>query len=54
MNVFQRSISQISKGAIKAFQAFPASVAFALAFSIVTMNSDSNELASAGSLQFSF
>jgi hypothetical protein len=37
MNAFTRSISQISKGAIKAFQTFPAALASALAFAIVTM-----------------
>lgn len=37
MNSFTRSISQISKGAVKAFQTFPAALACALAFAIVTM-----------------
>ncbi len=37
MNIFTRSISQISKGAVKAFQTFPAAIASALAFAIVTM-----------------
>jgi hypothetical protein len=37
MNAFTRSISQISKGAVKAFQTFPAAIASALAFAIVTM-----------------
>jgi hypothetical protein len=37
MNVFFRSISQILKGAAKAFQTFPAAIACALAFAIVTM-----------------
>jgi hypothetical protein len=37
MNAFQRSISQILKGAVKAFQTFPAVIGFALAFSVVTM-----------------
>lgn len=37
MNLFTRSISQISKGAVKAFQDFPAAIANALGFAIVTM-----------------
>jgi hypothetical protein len=37
MNAFKESILQVSKGALKAFQSYPASVASALAFSIVTM-----------------
>ncbi len=37
MNAFTRSISQIFKGAVKAFQTFPAAIASALAFAIVTM-----------------
>jgi predicted neutral ceramidase superfamily lipid hydrolase len=37
MNSFTRSISQISKGAVKAFQTFPAALACAVAFAIVTM-----------------
>lgn len=37
MNAFTRSISQISKGAVKAFQTFPAALASALAFALVTM-----------------
>ncbi|NDL66826.1 DUF4153 domain-containing protein [Anaerotalea alkaliphila] len=37
MNVITRSISQVFKGAAKAFQTFPASIASALAFAIVTM-----------------
>lgn len=37
MNAFKESIVQVSKGAFKAFQRYPASVASALAFSIVTM-----------------
>lgn len=37
MNAFTRSISQIAKGAVKAFQTFPASIISALAFAIVTM-----------------
>ena len=37
MNAFTRSISQIFKGAAKAFQTFPATIASALAFAIVTM-----------------
>ncbi|MBE0451657.1 MAG: DUF4153 domain-containing protein [Clostridia bacterium] len=37
MNAFKESIVQVSKGALKAFQRYPASVASALAFSIVTM-----------------
>ena len=37
MNAFTRSISQLFKGAVKAFQTFPATIACALAFTIVTM-----------------
>lgn len=37
MNFFARAIPQISKGAIKAFQTFPAAIASALGFAIVTM-----------------
>ncbi|MFX4262807.1 DUF4153 domain-containing protein [Pelotomaculum propionicicum] len=37
MNAFIRSISQIFKGAASAFQTFPAAIACALAFAIVTM-----------------
>lgn len=37
MNAITRSISQIFKGAFKAFQTFPASIGFAFAFSVVTM-----------------
>ncbi len=37
MNAFTRSIAQIFKGAMKAFQTFPVTIACALAFSIVTM-----------------
>ncbi len=37
MSVFTRSIMQILKGAAKAFQTFPAVIACALAFAIVTM-----------------
>ncbi|MDD4170203.1 MAG: DUF4153 domain-containing protein [Desulfotomaculaceae bacterium] len=37
MNVFILSISKIFKGAVKAFQTFPAAIANALAFAIVTM-----------------
>ncbi len=37
MNVLNRSISQILKGAGKAFQTFPASIACAFAFAIVTI-----------------
>ena len=37
MNAFTRSISQIFQGAVKAFQTFPAAIACALAFAIVTM-----------------
>ena len=37
MNAFTRSISQIFKGAAKAFQNYPATIACALAFAIVTM-----------------
>ncbi len=37
MNVFIRSISNISKGAVGAFQTFPAAIACALAFAIVTI-----------------
>ncbi len=37
MNAFKESIIKVSKGALKAFQRYPASVASALAFSIVTM-----------------
>lgn len=36
-NIFTRSISQILIGAAKAFQTFPAAIACALAFAIVTM-----------------
>ena len=36
MNAFSRSISLIFKGAGKAFRTFPATIAFALAFSLVT------------------
>jgi len=37
MNVFTRAISKIFKDAAKAFQTFPAAIACALAFAIVTM-----------------
>lgn len=37
MRVFTRSILQVFKGAVKAFQTFPATIACALAFAIVTM-----------------
>ena len=37
MNVFTQSISQIYKGAVKAFKTFPTAIASAVAFSIVTM-----------------
>jgi len=37
MNAFTRSISQILEGAAKSFQTFPAAMASALAFAIVTM-----------------
>lgn len=37
MNAFTRSISQIAKGVVKAFETFPASIISALAFAIVTM-----------------
>ena len=37
MNTFTRSIAQIFKGAIKAFQTFPVTIACALAFSLVTL-----------------
>ncbi|MBP1745101.1 MAG: hypothetical protein H6Q58_2079 [Firmicutes bacterium] len=36
-NVFAKSISQILKGAVKAFKTFPAAIASALGFAIVTM-----------------
>ena len=37
MNFFTREIPQISKGAVKAFKTFPAAIASALGFAIVTM-----------------
>lgn len=37
MNVFKRAVSQIQKGAVKSFQTFPAAIANALAFSLVTI-----------------
>jgi len=37
MNIFTQSISQIFKGAAKAFKTFPASIVSAVAFAIVTM-----------------
>lgn len=37
MNTFTRSIVQIFKGAARAFQTFPATIASALAFAVVTM-----------------
>jgi hypothetical protein len=37
MNAFSRSISQMFKGAMKAFQTFPVTIGFALAFALVTM-----------------
>lgn len=37
MNIFTRSISQAFKGAIRAFQTFPAAIACALFFALVTM-----------------
>ncbi|MGI6728284.1 MAG: hypothetical protein ACOX4P_07040 [Anaerovoracaceae bacterium] len=37
MNTFTRSISKVFKGAAEAFQTFPATIACALAFAIVTM-----------------
>ena len=37
MNAFTRSIKQIVIGAIKAFETYPATIAFAFAFSVVTM-----------------
>ena len=37
MNAFTRSIVQIFKGAARAFQTFPATIASALAFAVVTM-----------------
>lgn len=37
MNTFTRSISQLFRGALKAFQTFPASIGCALAFAVVTM-----------------
>lgn len=37
MNAFSRSISQIFKGAVKAFQTFPAAIACAFAFAVVTI-----------------
>ena len=37
MNVLIRAISKIQKGSVKAFQTFPAAIAFSLAFSLVTI-----------------
>ncbi|WP_019229390.1 DUF4153 domain-containing protein [Sedimentibacter sp. B4] len=37
MNVLKRAVSQIQKGAVKSFQTFPAAIANALAFSLVTI-----------------
>jgi hypothetical protein len=37
MNVFKRAVSQIQRGAVKSFQTFPAAIANALAFSLVTI-----------------
>lgn len=37
MNAFSRSISRIFEGAAKAFRTFPAAIAAALAFAVVTM-----------------
>jgi hypothetical protein len=36
MNAFSKSISKIFKGAMEAFKTFPASIANAIAFSVVT------------------
>jgi hypothetical protein len=37
MNAFKRAVSQIQRGAVKSFQTFPAAIANALAFSLVTI-----------------
>lgn len=37
MNAFIKAVSQIQKGAVKSFQTFPAAIANALAFSLVTI-----------------